>query len=72
MVPPKNGFLSLRLPIFGASYLPFFYTRGMAPSRHPCFTDDDDDNDTFDMQNTHGQSRFTLADYPAMSFFFVC
>ena len=29
-------------------------------SRHPCFGDDDGDNDTFDMQNTHGQSRFTL------------
>ena len=33
MVPPKNGFLSLRLPIFGASYLQFFYTRGMAPMK---------------------------------------
>ena len=31
MVPPKNGFLSLRLPIFGASYFHCFYTRGMAP-----------------------------------------
>ena len=28
-------------------------------SRHPCFGDDDGDID-FDMQNTHGQSRFTL------------
>ena len=31
MVPPKNGFLSLRLPIFGASYHQCFYTFGMAP-----------------------------------------
>ena len=29
-------------------------------SRHPCFGDYDGNNDTFDMQNTHGQSRFTL------------
>ena len=29
-------------------------------SRHPCFGDDDGDNYTFDMQNTHGQLRFTL------------
>ena len=34
MVPPKNGFLSLRLPIFGASHLQFFYTRGMAPGEN--------------------------------------
>ena len=30
MVPPKNGFLSLRLPIFGASYFQCFYTFGIA------------------------------------------
>ena len=32
MVPPKNGFLSLRLPIFGASYFHCFYARGIAPN----------------------------------------
>ena len=31
MVPPKNGFLSLRLPIFGSSYYQCFYTFGIAP-----------------------------------------
>ena len=31
MSAPKNAFLSLRLPIFGASYCQYFYTRGMAP-----------------------------------------
>ena len=31
MVPPKNAFLSLRLPIFGSSYYQCFYTFGIAP-----------------------------------------
>ena len=31
MVPPKNGFLSLRFPIFGSSYYQCFYTFGIAP-----------------------------------------
>ena len=32
MVPPKNAFLSLRLPIFGASYYQCFYIFWVAPS----------------------------------------
>ena len=38
----------------------YYMTERTHVSRHPCFGDDDGDNDTFDMQNTHGQSRFTL------------
>ena len=34
--------------------------RSGAHPRHPRFGDDDSDNDTFHMQNTHIQSRFTL------------
>ena len=34
--------------------------RSRALPRHPRFGDDDSDNDTFHMQNTHIQSRFTL------------
>ena len=41
---------------FCSSYM----TERTKVSRHSCFGDDDGDNDTFDMQNTHGQSRFTL------------
>ena len=32
MVPPKNAFLSLRLPIFGSSYYQCFLYFGIAPS----------------------------------------
>ena len=35
MVPPKNGFLALRLPIFGSSYYQCFYTFGIAPISVP-------------------------------------
>ena len=38
----------------------YYMTERTHVSRHPCFGDDDGDNDTFEMQNTHGQSRFTL------------
>ena len=35
----------------------YFMTERTHVSRHPCFGDDDGGNDTFDMQNTHGQSQ---------------
>ena len=38
----------------------YYMTERTHVSRHPCFGDDDGDIYTFDMQNTHGQSRFTL------------
>ena len=46
MVPPKNAFLSLRLPIFGSSYYQCFLYFGIAPniptSTTAHYHDDDD------------------------------
>ena len=38
----------------------YYMTERTHVSRHPCFGDNYGDNNIFDMQNTHGQSRFTL------------
>ena len=32
----------------------YYITERTHASRHPCFGDDDRDNDTFDMHNAHG------------------
>ena len=45
MVPPENGFLSLRTPIFGSSYYQCFYTCGIAPSGDGDDGGGDDDGD---------------------------
>ena len=43
-----------------AQHNKYYMTEHTHLSRHPCFGADDGDNDTLDMQNTLGQSQFTL------------